>query len=377
MSRRERKDHGLEAGKVDTPPLHSAALAETPEGRKVRLVDIAKAVGVSVTTVDRVLNERGGVRAETAERIERAIQDLGFVPNLAAKSLSRPKDLNFLFLVPGQTDSVTGYMMMLEEAVPVVARNYLDFRITATVRRSRPLDDVALAEAIEEAAETYDGIAMVALDTERVRRAVGKALAKGVRVVTTVSDLQMGGRAPYVGVDNYAAGRCVGYLMARFVGAQERPTIAQVAGSDSYRAHRHRALGFRDSILEYRPDVEVVTLEDVRNDGKKSFRIISDLLRQRDDIAGIYNVAAGNRGIIRALREIDTGMVKPVFIAHELTPHTRKGAVDGLVDAIVAQDPQLLVETAIRHLLQIGHHQDSAVERNISVPAVYFKENIF
>ena len=347
---------------------------------KVRLVDVAKAVGVSLTTVDRVLNGRGGVRGETAERIERAIKDLGFVPNLAAKSLSRPEDLNFLFLLPGTPTGVTGYMMLLEDAIGAVARSYVDFRVNVTVRRSQPFDDAALAAAIDAAAGTCHGIAFVALDTPPVCAAVNRALRQDVRVVTLVSDLAVGEKVTYVGVANHAAGRCAGFLLSRFLRGGDRPAVAIVTGSDLYRAHRHREAGFRDSFYEGLPNAELITVTDVRNDGNNSYRAVTDLLRQRDDIAGIYSIGAGNRGIILALRERGgpSGKLaaKPVFVAHELTPHTRAGVRDGLVDAIVAQDAHLLADTAIRSLLEMGHLNSGDLGRNISVPSIYVRDNI-
>ena len=49
--------------------------------------DVAEAAGVSHQTVSRVLNDQPHVRQETRERVLRAIADLGYRPNAAAKSL--------------------------------------------------------------------------------------------------------------------------------------------------------------------------------------------------------------------------------------------------------------------------------------------------
>lgn len=50
--------------------------------------DIAKAVGVSCTTVSNVIHGRSGrVSAETIDRINEAIDQLGYVPNMSARSL--------------------------------------------------------------------------------------------------------------------------------------------------------------------------------------------------------------------------------------------------------------------------------------------------
>lgn len=53
----------------------------------VRIQDVARAAGVSVSTVSRVLNGRDDVAAETYQRVQRIIDDMGYSSNLAAKSM--------------------------------------------------------------------------------------------------------------------------------------------------------------------------------------------------------------------------------------------------------------------------------------------------
>jgi LacI family transcriptional regulator len=49
--------------------------------------DVAKRAGVAPITVSRVINRSASVSAETRERVEKAIQELGYVPNRLARSL--------------------------------------------------------------------------------------------------------------------------------------------------------------------------------------------------------------------------------------------------------------------------------------------------
>ncbi len=49
--------------------------------------DVAKACGVSVSTVSRVLNDKDDVSAETYERVRRVIAELGYTSSLAATSM--------------------------------------------------------------------------------------------------------------------------------------------------------------------------------------------------------------------------------------------------------------------------------------------------
>ena len=60
----------------------------------VTILDVAKAAGVSVSTVSRVLNSKVDVASETQDRILEVIDKLGYTSNLAARSMrSRKKNL--------------------------------------------------------------------------------------------------------------------------------------------------------------------------------------------------------------------------------------------------------------------------------------------
>src|SRR5262245_61276502 len=52
------------------------------------IYDVARRAGVSIASVSRVLNGQGSPRAETRERVMRAVRELSFVPDGAARALS-------------------------------------------------------------------------------------------------------------------------------------------------------------------------------------------------------------------------------------------------------------------------------------------------
>ena len=57
--------------------------------RKVgRIRDVAKATGLSIATVSRVVNGVGNVRAQTREKVLEACEKLDYLPNPAARALS-------------------------------------------------------------------------------------------------------------------------------------------------------------------------------------------------------------------------------------------------------------------------------------------------
>lgn len=67
--------------------------------------DVAKRAGVSPVTVSRVINRAGGVKPETRARVQQAIDELHYLPNVAARSLRSKRTNTLALLVPDITNS--------------------------------------------------------------------------------------------------------------------------------------------------------------------------------------------------------------------------------------------------------------------------------
>lgn len=72
------------------------------------ITEVAKAANVSAMTVSRVLNNSGYVKKETRERIEKAIKDLDYRPNMVAKSLVTGKSNIIAYVLADISDHFYG-----------------------------------------------------------------------------------------------------------------------------------------------------------------------------------------------------------------------------------------------------------------------------
>ena len=308
------------------------------------ITDVARAAGVSTATVDRVLNERAGVHARTRRRVLTAAQGLGYLDAAAPPPGAAPLEL--AFIVPGGTNS---FMSTLSaHLLDIAATQSAQARIR--VHRVEAFQPEQLAALLRELAAHADGIGLIAIDHPVVRTAIRDAAAGGVRVVTLVSDISDGPRQFYVGLDHRAAGRLAAHRMGRFLG-QRRGTVALFAGSMLYRGHEERAIGFRRLLAEEYPEIALTQTREMHDDLEQCYREALALLQTEPELGGIYNVGAGNRGIVRALEE--TGRARSViFIGHELTEHSRRFLLSGAMDAVIDQNPRQEADAAVAALLQ-------------------------
>jgi LacI family transcriptional regulator, galactose operon repressor len=100
---------------------------------KPTIRDVARAAGVSTKTVSRVTNGDDYVAAETAERVRRAIEELGYRANSLARSLRKGQDEAVAIIVESISDVFFAFMV---DAVEKVARDAGLFLIVASAGRT-------------------------------------------------------------------------------------------------------------------------------------------------------------------------------------------------------------------------------------------------
>ncbi|WP_313525623.1 LacI family DNA-binding transcriptional regulator [Shinella sp.] len=306
--------------------------------------DIAAEAGVSLATVDRVLNDRPGVRGVTKAKVEAAIASLGYVRDVAAANLAKSRVYPLVFILP---EGDNPFMRGLEAEVRRTGLHSAIERTRLSVVTVPAFDAAALAAAMDAAiAEGVSGIAAVAVDAPEVFAAIDQAREAGVPVVTLVSDLSGSGRDHFIGVDNIAAGRTAGSLMGRFLGNRPGP-VAVLAGSMRVRDHGERLEGFLAAMSAMPNTRAILPVLEGQDDPDLSFKLIADCLEAVPDLAGIYNLGAGNRGLLKALVARGADLC---VIVHELTGETRGALESGVIDAVLNQDAGHEVRSAIRVL---------------------------
>lgn len=312
------------------------------------LKDVARLAGVSLATVDRVLHGRAGVRETTVRRVQDAVDQLDFRPHAAAAELARARRLRFAYVMPRGSNV---FMHQIGASVNEVKGWLAARRAIAEVVETDVFDPTVLAATLNGFGDRYSGVAVVALDHPLVRTAIDDLVARGVHVVTLVSDAPNSRRAHYVGIDNVAAGRTAGSLLGRFLG-ERRGKIGIIAGSFALRDHAERLSGFMQVMAGEYPHLELLGPEEGRDDPALNEAIARRLLARHADLAGIYNIGAGPEGIAAALTA-DPRPQRVLFIAHESMPATRRFLNLGIVDALVHQDPGHEARSAARVLLAL------------------------
>ncbi|MGB0683211.1 MAG: LacI family DNA-binding transcriptional regulator [Magnetovibrionaceae bacterium] len=314
--------------------------------------DVADEAGVSLATVDRVLNARPGVRAQTVSRVQKAISKLGYVRDTYAANLARQRDYKFAFLLPkGPSQFVETLKDALAEAIVAQAADRISVQVY-----SIPLNDphAVVRELRALQSQPFDGVGIMSTETPEVRDAVRRLKAAGVPVVAVVSDLPSAQRDYFVGIKSISAGRTAGLLIGRFARVSEGQVLVVTPSTLSHDSLERR-LGFDAVIANEFTGLQVLPTIETHADPDRTRAVIARAARTYSNIVGIYSMGSGNAPLLDALRENNLLSGRPV-IAHELTPLTREALLNGELDAVITQNIGHLVRSALRVLRAKSDH---------------------
>ncbi|MEU1839325.1 LacI family DNA-binding transcriptional regulator [Micromonospora chersina] len=201
---------------------------------------VARRAGVSRATVSRVVNGSTTVAESIQQAVRRAVEELGYVPNLAARSL-----------VTQRTDSVA--LVMPEAATRVFSDDQVFPGIIRGAAQELEAADKQLvlmlagSPAGHERVERYttgrhvDGVLFASLHGEDPLP--GRLARLGIPVVCSGRPLD-GAEVPYVDVDHVGG---VAEAVRHLIGTGRR-RIATIAGPQDMVAGIERLIGYRDTV---------------------------------------------------------------------------------------------------------------------------------
>lgn len=339
--------------------------------KRVTVHDVAHQAGVSLATVDRVLNQRSGVRAKTIEKVEQAIRALGFRRDVSASLLARARDINLHFILP---EGANQFMANLAAAITEQTARATAERMHITTHFVPAFDGNSLSALLDVlGSEECDCAIIVAPDDPLVRQAVNAAVARQISVLTLVSDLPDTARAHFIGIDNRAAGRTAAALMGRF-----NPTpgaIGLVIGSLELADHRDRYDGFREVFANEFPHLDLIGPAEGFDEKGMTKSAVAGLIAEYPDIVGLYSMGAGNAGLIDALNVTGrAGRIK--VIVHELTPSTRDALKSGTIDVVLDQNPVGEISAAITTARRIVMERNNKISSPKIEIGIFLRDNL-
>ncbi|MGQ5261432.1 LacI family DNA-binding transcriptional regulator [Micromonospora sp. ZYX-F-536] len=322
----------------------------------VSLKDIAERAGVSLATVSNVVNGYRPVGERTRQRVQQAIDELGYSPNLGARHLRRGRTGLIALAIPELNNP---YFAELAE---IAIREAAGLGYTLVMENTAADREAELLLLDGSHRHTIDGLIFspvrIGRDEVLARSADTPLVLIGEGVYDVPHD--------HIAIDNVAASHAaIQHLVA--IGRRRIAFIGAAPGADRQSAHL-RMRGYREALaaagLPFRPQLVARTDEFGRLDGRRAMRDLLALGEPPDAVFG-YNDLIGI-GALRALAE--AGCRVPEDVAVIGIDDIEEGRFSTPTLTTIAPDKEEIGRLAVRRLVARIEGAEVAAPLTVQTP---------
>lgn len=226
---------------------------------KIRIKDIAFRAGVSVGTVDRVLHNRPNVSKVALEKVNKALAEMDYKPNMYASALAYNKSYTFFCIIPKHESEA--YWEEIEEGCMAACERRRDFGISIKMLYYKRFDlktfEKATAECLKE---KPDGVIIVPSRLDLTRNFTDQLHERQVPFILLDSYMPDLKPLSFYGQDSFQSG----YFAARMlmlIASKEKEIMLMKQmrdGNVASKQQENRETGFRHYMRDHFPDTEIL-----------------------------------------------------------------------------------------------------------------------
>ena len=220
-------------------------------------------------------------------------------------------------------------------------------------------------------AQGYDGIAISPNDPQAVQEIIGRAIEKGIAVITLDSDSPASDRLLHIGTDNRQAGRIAGRLMIELLGAKPREQaegallVQVIGGQPGAENLAERMDGFKEAVK----GTSIALCDDIYDEGSPdtAIQVAENAVNAHPDLRGFFCASAfGGPGAALAIKgAIQRGKLKPNqirVVAFGATPDILNHIEEGVIDCALAQQGREMGRLLVERLVEFATQHDERGE---------------
>ena len=341
--------------------------------KRPTIPDLANAAGVSVSTVNRVLNQPESVRQNTREVVESAAEQIGFYGlgtiKEAVKSGRDTYRLGILLQQEGRT-----FYNNLGRALEKAASQVRSVSVELDLQFLDDLSPDNVAKRLVALGSTCDSVALVAAQHPLVADAIDTVMAGEAPVVSLISPLTANGNVSFVGLDNWKVGRTAAWAFKNFI--REPGEIGILLGNFRYRNQEMNESGFRSYFREFGPEFTLLEPLATYESAAAARELVEKLLKEHPRMCGLFISGGGITGAISALRHAPK---RDDFVAvgYELFDATRSALIDGTLTMVISHPMETFARETITTMIKAKKTGIEAGAQRVALGfEIYTPENV-
>ncbi|MFY0632200.1 MAG: LacI family DNA-binding transcriptional regulator [Vannielia sp.] len=341
--------------------------------KRQTISDLAKAADVSVSTVNRVLNQPETVRKHTREHVLATAGEIGFygVGTLerSVRKGRAPHRLGVLLQQGGRA-----FYRNLGAALRQEAARRLEAPVELTLTYVDDLSPDNIAAQLTALGKSCDALALVTAQHPKVADAIDALTAGGTPVIALVAPLTARANVGYVGLDSYAVGRTAAWAFDSMV---HRPgEIGLLIGNHRYRNHELNEAGFRSYFREHNTAFTILEPRATHESAAVAREMVEGLFHDHPDLCGLFVSGGGITGALAALRDVPKRQGF-VAVGYELFEATRDALIDGTLKMVISHPLDRIARAALDAMIEAKQGGPNAGARQLALAfEIYTSENI-
>lgn len=299
----------------------------------VTIKQIAELANVSRGTVDKVLNHRPGVKAETKEKILQIAKELNYQPNFLGKALVQSKAPTKLGII--LTPDYNPFIQATLKGIHQAAEEFAPFGLDISINMLTTLEPAELVNLLTTMSiDGYDGIAVFPIDDIQVKNKINQLVEQGIVIVTFNSKIDGINDLCFLGQDHIKGGAAAAGLMGRLL--PSGGDLGIIISSHNLSCHQCRLNGFQEKLASSYSGFNIVEIRENQDRKEEAFKITLEYCNKYPDLKGIYITGGGIGGVGSALEIVHRAKTMKV-ICHDLVPDTLTLLQNGTVDFAIGQ----------------------------------------
>lgn len=228
---------------------------------KIRIKDIAERAGVSVGTVDRVLHGRPNVSKPAREKVEAALKEMNYQPNMYASALAYNKSYVFAVIMPQHESEA--YWEEIEQGVKKAEEMRRDFHINVEIFYYERFNTDSFVESYTRCMQAQpQGVVIVPSEIEATRTFTDQLHEKQIPFVLLDSYMPDLKPLSFFGQDSFCSGYFAAKILMLIASGEKEIMLLKLMkdGHVTSKQQVNREVGFRHYMNDHFPSINIIEM---------------------------------------------------------------------------------------------------------------------
>ena len=305
------------------------------EIKRMTLEEIAAAIGISRTTIYKVLADKGNVSEKTRATVMEALEKYHYVQNKNARNLAMNRQYTIGY-VGFRSKSANYFSPKVRKGIDRAVKEFGDDGLNVLISEFDVEKPWQQAKEVDRMLDQGVRSFVLAFSDRQIIEAILEKLKEqDCRGVLLSRDLGKEHENYYVGVDYNKSGQLSAELLGKMLSGKGKVFIPVTAEYHDNQDIQARLEGFLGKLKEYR-GCEVLPIVHGLVEGENVYKEVISCINSEPDLRGIFDLTYRLDMTAKALR--DCGRCDIKLVGFDLFQEIEKEIEESTIDAVVYQD---------------------------------------